>query len=362
MRKLIFDKHFNVNFVKMMTRWHLNYYLFGKGTPISAGVLITDGCNCRCIMCDVWKNKEFGIYPREAQFRDIDDLERIGCYYYSISGGEPTLAKDLPDRLAYAARKLPYVHLVTNGLTMTPELARTLGSSGIKEISLSIDGSEKLHNLMRGRPNAFEKTWRALDYIRTYAPKLQVVVNSVLTPHSLEGLEELGKSLDSFPGVIQKYLPLTFHEILRTSGQQSLPIEGEQASPEKMEEFLLHAVNDSRIINSPAFLKKAILYFKGRQNLLSEQRSCLYQYHSIDFDAQGTAYPCITGMGFKNGRDCNTSLREYLNSPTYRNQQKNLKACARCNGSFMLCYYEPRLNFPIHNMLSAMVRNKLGFF
>src|SRR3989304_4817821 len=114
MKKVIFYKHINMKFIRTMNKWHIKNYILGKGTPVSAGVLITDGCNSRCIMCDVWKTKEYSIYPRKAQMRDIDCLAKIGCYYYSISGGEPTLVKHLPGRLAYAAQKLPYVHLVTN--------------------------------------------------------------------------------------------------------------------------------------------------------------------------------------------------------------------------------------------------------
>ena len=39
--------------------------------------------------------------------------------------------------------------------------------------------------------------------------------------------------------------------------------------------------------------------------------------------------------------------------PEYLNAQKKLKNCCECNGSMMLCYYEPRLNFPINNLLKS---------
>jgi MoaA/NifB/PqqE/SkfB family radical SAM enzyme len=358
MKKLVFNNHLNLDFLSRVTKWHLNFYILRRGTPLNAGVLITNGCNCRCIMCDVWKTKKPSIYPREAQFKAIDALGRMGCYYYSVSGGETTLVKDLPDRLAYAARKIPYVHVVTNGLTMNPELARALGSSGITEISLSLDGSERIHNLLRGRPDAFKKAWRALDLIYTHAPKLQVVVNSVLTPYNLEGLRELGKQLDSFPNVCQKYLPLTFHGIFRTQERRSIIIQEEEASSAMMEDFLMKALKDTRNVNSPIFLKKAIRYFKGEQNLLSEQRSCLYPYHAIDFDAFGTAYPCMTGMDFKGGLPADSDLSEYLQSDAYRRRQEKLRNCQKCVGNFMLCYYEPRLNFPLHNLLWGMTWGK----
>ena len=33
--------------------------------------------------------------------------------------------------------------------------------------------------------------------------------------------------------------------------------------------------------------------------------------------------------------------------------QKKLESCEKCHGSMMLCYYEPRLNFPIHQLLRS---------
>jgi MoaA/NifB/PqqE/SkfB family radical SAM enzyme len=154
MVKLILKSHLNYEFIRRMVKWHVNYYLFGRGKPISAGVYITDACNARCIMCNVWKKKKPSTYPRVYQEQAIDALARAGCFYYSISGGEPTLIKDLPERLAYATQKIPYVRLTTNGLSMTPELARSLNRSGIKEIAISIDGTDEYHNLVRGRSDA----------------------------------------------------------------------------------------------------------------------------------------------------------------------------------------------------------------
>jgi MoaA/NifB/PqqE/SkfB family radical SAM enzyme len=81
----------------------------------------------------------------------------MGLVYYSISEGEPTLVKDLPERLAYAANKIPYVHLVTNGSTMTKDLARCLNEKGIQEISISLDGLEEFHNTIRGVENSSNK-------------------------------------------------------------------------------------------------------------------------------------------------------------------------------------------------------------
>jgi len=351
MKSLIFENHFNYKFIKRVIRWHINYYFAGRGRPINAGAYITDVCNARCIMCNVWKRKKPLTCPRIYQEKAIDALARAGCFYYSIGGGEPTTVKDLPERLTYAAKKIPYVRLTTNGLSMTPELARSLNDSGIKEIGISIDGTDEYHNFVRGRPDAAGKVWNSLELIYSQAPKVQVVINSVITPYNLEGLREVGRRLSKFPKVRQKFLPITFHELFGTQDLKSLPIHLQPATPAELEIFLDEAKSNPRIINSSIFLEKAKRFFKGEINVIPEQKRCLYPYHGMEFDPDGFAYPCRTGMNFKNGVAPEKDLSEYFKSTEYSKTQKKLESCTKCHGSMMLCYYEPRLNFPISNLL-----------
>ena len=119
-------------------------------------------------------------------------------------------SKICPSDWAYAARKIPYVHLVTNGLTTNPQRATQLASTGIQEISVSIDGSAPYHDWMRGIDGAFKKTWAALEAFALHADDVNIVVNSVVTPYNIQGLRELRDMLDQLPGIYYKYLPLSF--------------------------------------------------------------------------------------------------------------------------------------------------------
>ncbi len=357
MKKLIFNNHISGEFIYSMARWHFMYYLKGKGTPISAGVYLTNNCNCRCIMCNIWQNKDIEIFPIKAQEKSIDTLSKVRCYYYSISGGEPTLVKDLPYRLEYASQKIPYVHFVTNGLTMKKELAQAIGKSGVSEISISIDGEKKFHDYIRGIKGGYEKAMNAVDLIKTYAPNVTVVINSVLTPYNINSVKTLSGNLLKIDGVSHKLLPMSVHELFLTSAQ---PIfENANMNPcslREIEEFLDDAIKSRLIVNSPAFLRKAKMYFKNSSiNLLPEQKYCTYPYHAIEFDSKGTAYPCITGMNSMNGLTADGNLKQYLDSDEYSVWQDKLRKCDKCKGSMMLCYYEPRLNFPINNLLRYQI-------
>jgi MoaA/NifB/PqqE/SkfB family radical SAM enzyme len=296
-------------------------------------------------------------YPYEDQKRDIDALSKIGLLYYSISGGEPTLVRDLPERLAYAANKIPYVHLVTNGSTMTKDLARRLGETGIQEISVSLDGLEEFHNTMRGVENSFEKAWNAIDLLHQYAPRIEVVINSILTPYNLDSLRGLRKKVsETFPDIYSKYLPLTQHELFLNSDQKFVvPGNRKPATFAQIKVFLEEAISDPKIVNSAIFLRKVLPYFAGQNDILEEQKKCLYSYFSIQFNAKGDAYPCLTGCDSEKNKN-NMDLGTYINSEAYRKTQSNLEACKKCQGNMMLCYYEPRLNFPFHNLIMEMFK------
>ncbi|HNX69327.1 MAG TPA: radical SAM protein [Candidatus Omnitrophota bacterium] len=360
MLKLILRRESKLKLALSMLRWHAAYYLSGRGFPVSAGVYITDACNSRCLMCDIWKNREKHVYPREAQERAIDDLAKLGCYYYSLSGGEPTLVEDLPARLAYAAKKIPYVHLVTNGFSMNTSLAQALGASGVKEISISIDGTEDFHNTLRGIPQAFQKAWNALELLRAHAPRVLLVVNSLVTPYNLDSLRALSKRLEIFKeNVYQKLLPYSAHDLFGKKDPACFSVFGEGAALPEIERFLDEAAKNPKIVNSRVFLNKAKSYFGGERNILPEQKYCLYPCHSIEFDCHGSAYPCFTGMNFKCGIPAGTDLVKTLRSPAYQASQKKLRDCTRCHGQMPLCYYEPRLNFPVTHLLrSAMTARK----
>ncbi len=354
MIKMILRRCASFSFAYRMIRWHASYYLLGRGTPLSAGVYITSKCNCRCLLCNVWKQQDSVTCRREDQMRAIDALAKLGCVYYSVSGGEPTLVDDLPDRLAYAARKIPYVHLVTNGQLMTGELAGALAAAGVAEVSVSIDGMQRMHDRLRGVDGAFVKAIGAIETLRTRAPSVDIVVNSIITPFSLDSLRELKAMLARFPGVKQKYLAASRHRLFGTAEAAAVCIEGERAAPaEEIGRFLDEAARDPNVVNSAAFLRAAKRHFGGAADAVPRQKKCLYPCHAVEFDAHGRAFACLTGMEFSNGIPPESDLESALRSTAYKRTQRRLAGCHGCKGKMMLCYLEPRLNFPLHNLISG---------
>ncbi|HEX2698123.1 MAG TPA: radical SAM protein, partial [Anaerolineales bacterium] len=65
------------------------------GLPVVLNLPITDNCNSRCVMCDVWKNKSSGELSAEELGRILCDPLFKHIEHVGVSGGEPTLRADL---------------------------------------------------------------------------------------------------------------------------------------------------------------------------------------------------------------------------------------------------------------------------
>jgi len=105
----------------------------GKTYPAVCSMLITKRCNIQCPFCI------FGKFPSNWQeneltpskFEKILNLDLIKkTLIFVFSGGEPLLNKDLP-KLVYMARKRKHlVGMISNGILLNEEIAKSLAKFG----------------------------------------------------------------------------------------------------------------------------------------------------------------------------------------------------------------------------------------
>src|SRR5436853_5124055 len=77
-------------------------YALGKplALPMNLTISVSYRCNSRCKTCNVWQrpNDDFTIEEYEKTFESVGRA----AYWFTFSGGEPTLRKDLPEMVATA--------------------------------------------------------------------------------------------------------------------------------------------------------------------------------------------------------------------------------------------------------------------
>lgn len=120
---------------------------------------ITRECNLRCKHCyyDAGTRLEDELSTVES-FALIDDIaETFGDNVrVTFGGGEPLMRKDLFDVIVYGKEHGLHLVLASNGTLLTEEVAAKLKESGIEEVIIPIDGTQKTHDSIRGA-GVFEK-------------------------------------------------------------------------------------------------------------------------------------------------------------------------------------------------------------
>jgi heme b synthase len=153
---------------------------------------ITRSCNLSCLHCRA--SSEYGPYEGEFNtercFELIDDIAVFSNPVIILTGGEPYLRKDIFEIAAYGDRKGLRMVLATNGTLVTDEIAGKTRESGIKRVSISIDGStQEKHDSFRGVPGAFEGSMTGIDAFKRAGVEFQI--NTTITRLNLDQIEDI---------------------------------------------------------------------------------------------------------------------------------------------------------------------------
>ncbi len=154
----------------MKQYFRLMYHLLRaciKHKPSKLNFTVTSFCNSRCTTCNIWKNplskEELTLSEIEKVFQNLPDT----ICWLSLTGGEPTSRADLADIFKAAIKNIPHLSLIgmpTNGIYQSRIVALAQEIMKIKNhpkiiITFSIDGFEEIHDVVRGVPGGFKRTW-----------------------------------------------------------------------------------------------------------------------------------------------------------------------------------------------------------
>ena len=108
---------------------------------------LTERCNLSCIHCrcsaDMYHKDYFNT---DAAFKLIDEIASRYNPVMVLTGGEPLLREDVFDIAKYGTDKGLRMAMATNGILVNDKTCEKIKTSGIKIVSLSLDG--KMPKLM----------------------------------------------------------------------------------------------------------------------------------------------------------------------------------------------------------------------
>jgi len=155
---------------------------------------VTRSCNLNCVHCRA--SSRYGHYPLElnnSKAREVlDQIREVGEPIVILTGGEPLLREDIFDLADYGTEKGLRMVMGTNGTLITSEIAKKILESGIKRVSVSIDGAKKeTHDSFRQVDGAFDMAIAGISYLKEHNVEFQI--NTTITKHNMGELERILK-------------------------------------------------------------------------------------------------------------------------------------------------------------------------
>ncbi len=129
-------------------------------------------CNCRCVMCDIWRIRQVREVSRDDLEPHRASLRALQVRWVVLSGGEPLMHSDLAALSQFFRAEGIRVTLLTAGLLL--ERRAQLVAEHIDDVIVSLDGPPEIHDSIRGIPRAFERLAQGLAAVRRIRPDIPV--------------------------------------------------------------------------------------------------------------------------------------------------------------------------------------------
>jgi MoaA/NifB/PqqE/SkfB family radical SAM enzyme len=336
-------------------------YALGKplALPMNLTISVSYRCNSRCKTCNVWQrpNDDFTIEEYEKTFESVGHA----AYWFTFSGGEPTLRKDLPEMVeaAYRHCRPGVINIPTNGIQdkIIPErVERVLQAAPGSEviINLSLDGVGVKHDIVRGVKGNFERamrTYAGLKALKGRYKNFTLGVHTVISNFNVDEFENI------YAFVRDELKPDSFiSEIaeerveLDTVGMGiTPPIQKYQPVIERLQEGI-HKAEFGDVTRITPRITQAFRdrYYDIVKRTLVEKRQiipCLAGVASAQIAPNGDVWTCcIRAESVGNLRQHNYDFKSVWTTPKADELRRSIKAgecyCPLANASYtnMLCH------------------------
>jgi mycofactocin radical SAM maturase len=173
-------------------------FQYGLDAPICLTWELTYACNLSCVHCLSSSGRRDPAELSTAECKAvIDELERMQVFYVNIGGGEPTVRPDFWELVDYATAHRVGVKFSTNGVKITPDVARRLAGSDYVDVQISLDGATaEVNDAVRG-VGSYDTAMRAMANL-AQAGFVGFKISVVMTRHNVDQLDAFKAIADGF--------------------------------------------------------------------------------------------------------------------------------------------------------------------
>jgi len=305
-------------------------------------------CNCRCVMCDIWKDNKNLKQLTESDVKGLlISLKRLGTRQVLMSGGEALLNANFFRLCELLKKQDIHITLLSTGLLLKKNADQL--TKFVDDIIVSLDGDENIHDAIRNSSGAYAKLKEGVHHIKSNNPLYRITSRTVI--HKLNfrnwssiinSAKEIGIDQVSFLPADVSSTAFNRETPWTTERQLEIAIDVKELDELKavINDLLIrhtHHFENRFIAESPEKIKKIYTYYAAI-NGLSEfpYKKCNAPWVSTVVEADGSVRPCFFHDSLGNIRQ--DSLLGILNGRKGMQFRKNLnmeenETCKRC-----VCY------------------------
>ncbi|MCK5097514.1 MAG: heme b synthase [Desulfobacteraceae bacterium] len=250
---------------------------------------VTRRCNLSCKHCRAVA--EDHPYDNEldtkASFKLLDEIKKTGEPIVILTGGEPLLRDDIFDIASYGTKIGLRMVMAPNGTLINKDNARKMKESGIKRISVSLDGSTpQTHDDFRGLDKAFEQSLQGIEIAKEAGLEFQI--NTTITKTNLDEIPKILKLAEELGAVAHHIF------LLVPTGRGKYIIDS--GIDAKQYEKTLNWFYDQREKTSLQLKATCAPHYYRilRQRAKEDGEKVTFETHGLDAVTRG----CLAGTGF----------------------------------------------------------------
>lgn len=276
---------------------------FDVPKPTFMNLSVSNRCNARCEMCDIWRyqSNDFTIAELEKALKNpfLSDVSNFG-----ITGGEPFLRQDLPEIIRCASsnfNRLRVIGITTNGFNsgriarILPQML-TLRPAGVSlRITVSLDGIGSVHDRTRGVPGVFEKVERTLDYLQAqFKATDNCIVDLACTITSANSGYDSLTQLNNYAAM--RRLPIIYRlavEVERIFNKKLIKDHGAHSFEFRrleVQRFLEEQIKEQKLSLRSAYYKMMLDYLINPE--ATRTISCKEKHDGVMVDSNGDIFVC----------------------------------------------------------------------
>ena len=312
-------------------------------------------CNCRCLMCDIWKIRLVREITAEDLRPHMDSLRALKVRWIVFSGGEPLMHSNLPSLAKLCREEGIRLTLLTAGLLLERHAESV--TQWMDDVIVSIDGPPGVHDAIRCVPGAFTRLSAGVREVRRLRRQMPVHGRCTVQKSNFRYLRDTVRAahtlgLNSISFLAADVTSEAFNRSLGWSRERQNSIALDNSEVEGLDIEIKALIRDCQreiesgyISETPEKLHRVVLHYRatlGHTQPIAPH--CNAPWVSAVVEADGTVRPCFFHRPIGNIREAN--LSDVLNGEPAVKFRRELDVatnpvCQKCVCSLYLTGEEP---------------------